>query len=135
MTCLDTSVLIDIIRGNESVRELSDKIDKTEIIPSIASPSIVELIKGINLKDNLKYIRIEKREKIGEILSRFSILSLDMESAVLAGKIEAELINKGKMVDIEDIMIAAIAIENDETLITRNTKHFENIKGLKVENY
>lgn len=39
------------------------------------------------------------------------------------------------MIDLEDIMIAAIAITNNEKLITRNEKHFRRIKGLEVEGY
>lgn len=32
-------------------------------------------------------------------------------------------------------MIAAISISNNETLITKNKKHFERIEGLKIETY
>jgi len=30
-------------------------------------------------------------------------------------------------------MIASIAMENNESILTRNTKHFERIHGLKIE--
>jgi len=39
------------------------------------------------------------------------------------------------MIDIEDIMIAAIAIVNGEKILTRNSKHFKRIEGLEVEEY
>ena len=63
------------------------------------------------------------------------MLNLDKDSAILAGKIEANLIKKGEIIDLEDIMIGAIAIINDETLITRNIKHFSKIKNLKIQSY
>ena len=34
-----------------------------------------------------------------------------------------------------DLFIAATALYNDLTLVTNNTKHFENIPGLKLENW
>ena len=34
-----------------------------------------------------------------------------------------------------DLFIAATAIYNDLTLVTNNTKHFENIPLLKLENW
>lgn len=43
--------------------------------------------------------------------------------------------NEGEIIDIEDIMIGAIAKRNNETIITRNKKHFEKIPGLKIASY
>ena len=63
------------------------------------------------------------------------MLDLDKNSAILAAKIEADLRNNGEIIDVEDIMIAAISINNNETLVTRNKKHFERIKDLKIETY
>ena len=135
MVCLDTSFLIDVIKGNEKVKELERELDENNEDINIASPSIMELIKGIKLKENLPYIKETEKEKIKDILSNFNILELDKNSAILAGEIEAELINNGLMIDIEDIMIGAISINNDEVLLTRNVKHFEKINGLKIESY
>ena len=52
-------------------------------------------------------------------------LPLDKESAILAGEIELNLKEKGIVIELEDIMIAAISIQNNEALITKNLKHFE----------
>lgn len=38
-------------------------------------------------------------------------------------------------IDAIDSMIAAIALLENEPLLTRNTKHFTRIKGLRVESY
>ena len=42
---------------------------------------------------------------------------------------------KGQPVDDSDIMIAAFCIVNDYTLVTNNTKHFQNIDELKITNW
>jgi tRNA(fMet)-specific endonuclease VapC len=41
--------------------------------------------------------------------------------------------DKGEIIDFRDAMIAAIAIENDLTLVTRNNFHFKRITDLKLE--
>lgn len=134
MVCLDTSFLIDVIKGKPLNDELNNLIDEKWTV-SIASPSILELFKGLYLNKNLKHISKEEIDKINEILLSMAILDLDKESAIMAGKTEAELINKGEKIDIEDIMIGAICIKNNETLVTRNKKHFEKIPNLKLKTY
>jgi len=53
-----------------------------------------------------------------------------------AAEIHGELIAKGNKIDNTDSLIAAIALTNNiNTIITRNKKHFERIKGIKVETY
>lgn len=135
MVCLDTSFLIDTIKGKETVKKLEDEFVNNKIILNIASPSIIEIFKGLYLKANLKNITEDEINKIDDILSSFVILNLDKTSAALAGRIEAELTNKGELIDIEAIMIGAICLINKERLITRNVKHFERISGLEIESY
>lgn len=135
MVCLDTSFLIDVIKGKENVKDLEKELIKRGVILTIASPSIVELFRGLYLKANLKYINENEIKKINEIISSFIILSLDKTSAVLAGEIEANLINKGEKIDVEDTMIGAICISNNEKLVTKNKKHFGKIEELKIEPY
>ena len=96
---------------------------------------LLEIIRGIYLKDSMKNIKENERDKIDNFLSSFVVLDFDKESAIKTGEIEAELQNKGEIIDLEDIMIGAIALKNNETLVTRNKKHFEKINGLKIESY
>ena len=133
MVCLDTDFLIDVIKGKLDER-FSSILDGDESI-KIASPSIIELIKGLHLERNLRNIKKGEIEKIDKVLNSITVLDLNRESARRAGKIEADLENRGEIIDIEDIMIGAIAIENDEKILTRNKKHFNKIEGLKVEGY
>ena len=37
--------------------------------------------------------------------------------------------------DYRDAMIAGVVLENDLTLVTRNTAHFKRINGLKLEKW
>jgi len=131
MVCLETSFLIDLLRGDKKAIKVKDEIDKSSESVSIASPSVIELIKGLKIG---KY-RIGEEEVVYKLISSLPVLSLDKKSAIKSGHIEADLIKKGGLIDLEDIMIAAICIENKETLLTRNEKHFTKIEGLSIKSY
>jgi len=131
MVCLDTSFAIDILRGNEEAREILDLLISNRESISITTISIMELIGGLYSSPKLK----KEKEEIMAFVSSLIVLSFDLESSFLAGELELDLIINGQIIQPEDIMIASIAMENNETLITKNTKHFEKISGLKIKSY
>ncbi len=73
--------------------------------------------------------------KIAKVLESQMILDLDKESAEKAGEIDGLLIKEGKGIEPEDCMIAGIAKHHQETILTRNLKHFGRIKGISLETY
>jgi tRNA(fMet)-specific endonuclease VapC len=135
MVCLDSTFVIDVLKGKNAVEDLEEQLDESDIKIKIPSPVIIEIIRSLYLYSTAKNISKGEKEKTFEFLSSFEILNLDKKSAIKTGEIEATLINKGETIDLEDIMIAAICISNDETLTTRNKKHFEKILGLKIQDY
>lgn len=130
MACLDTTFLVDLLRGKEDIRNLKDELSKTESSLAVASPSIMELWLGACQAKASE----QEKEKINQLLLSLEILSLDENSAKEAGEIEAELLNKGQIIEIEDIMTAAIAKMNGEKVVTRDG-HYARIPGLKVLKY
>jgi len=60
------------------------------------------------------------------------VLTIDDLVIEIASDIYADLRKNGITIDEGDILIAAIVIANNGTLVTNNTKHFGNIKQLKV---
>ncbi|MEK6811187.1 MAG: PIN domain-containing protein [Nanoarchaeota archaeon] len=135
MVCLDSCFIIDIIKGLKEAVKLEQEIDNSNEDVTIATPVITEIIVGLNLTRTKKYSSPEEKDKVMNLINSLHVLDLDKESAILAGEIQAELENKGEIIDIEDIMIGAIAKHNNELLITRNKKHFEKIQGLKIISY
>ena len=131
MVCLDTSVIIDILRGNEVVESIEKQFDETSETVTVAAPTVMELIKGARLSNKPE----SEKLKVTEFLSSLTTLDLNKDSAMLAGEIDAELKVSGEPIGVQDVMIAAIAIKNREALITKNTKHFERIKDLKTQTY
>ena len=53
----------------------------------------------------------------------------------MCGRLRAELEQAGESISLADLQIASIAIVNDLTLITGNTKHFQRINNLDMENW
>lgn len=70
-----------------------------------------------------------------EILSKVTVLSFGTEEALTAGDTLAYLQKSGRLIGIEDIFIASTALSNKCVLVTGNTRHFSNIRGLTVENW
>ena len=132
MACLETTFAIDLLRGiNNEAKEKLTLLEKNREVLTISAPTIIELISGSILTPRIE----NEKEKVIEFISSLVILGLDKDSAIKSGEIEAELIKKGEKIQIEDIMIGAIAKQNGEKLITRNKKHFSKIAGLEVEGY
>ena len=50
-------------------------------------------------------------------------------------KEKARLRKKGLIIDEFDLLIGSSAIENNMMLVTRNVKHFNRLKGSKIENW
>ena len=61
-------------------------------------------------------------------------LSLDARCAPVYGSLAARQQQQGRACSAEDAMIAAIALANQLTLVTRNTKDFEGIESLVLLN-
>ncbi len=130
MAVLDTTFLVDLLRGKAAVRDLKEDLDKTETILAIAAPSIMELWAGTELSKMPE----KEKKKVGELIASLSALPLDEKSAKIAGEIEARLMEKGLPIETEDIMIAGIAIANGDKVVTRDA-HYARIEGLSVLKY
>jgi predicted nucleic acid-binding protein len=128
---VDTSLLIDVMRNEAAatakVRELSD--GGAPIL--VGAPTIFELYVGIGLSVRSS----EERARVLEVLGSLTQLPLDALSATRAGLIYAQRAREGTRMDPEDAMLAGIAVENHQPLLTRNRKHFSGVADLKVEGY
>ncbi|MBI1973606.1 PIN domain-containing protein [Candidatus Micrarchaeota archaeon] len=130
MACLETTFLIDLMRGKQAVVSLMKELERVEGHLSIAVPSIMELWRGACLKVSAK-----EKEQVNQLLESMEVIhSLDPQSAKEAGEIEAELRRKGITIETEDIMIAGIARSNREKLVTRD-QHFAQVDGLNLLKY
>ena len=114
---LDTSVIIELFKGN---REVLEKLSR-DTVYGISVITLFELYCGT----------LKEREEI--FLDRVPKLNYDESSARLAGKIFREL-RKERTPKAKDLFIASSAIASGKVLITKDSD-FEVFKryGLKVE--
>ena len=126
---LDTSALIDLLRGNEMVIAKLKELEQQHIPLFLTSISVFELWQHADV------YREKKLKKIHELLESLGVFIFDISAAKEAGSIHATLKEEGLIIDPEDSMIAGIVNINNETILTRNIKHFERIPHLRVESY
>ena len=77
----------------------------------------------------------ENLKETQRLLDRLQVIPMDQSSSRKAAEISAKLGAIGEPIDYRDAMIAAITLENDLTLVTRNKAHFSRIKNLKFETW
>lgn len=68
-------------------------------------------------------------------IAPLTIVEFTLDAAKKAAKIRSNLQKQGTPIDAYDIQIAAIAISLNMSLLTNNTREFERVKGLKLENW
>jgi len=69
------------------------------------------------------------------LLQNCKISEIDMMSWKRAEEVYENLYRKGFTVGELDMLIAAYCLTHSCTLVTNNTKDFENIDGLTIENW
>lgn len=70
-----------------------------------------------------------------EFWSQFVSLPFDDQAGFIHGRIRAQLASQGTLIGSYDLMIAAIALANNLTLVTHNTREFERVEGLAIEDW
>ena len=70
--------------------------------------------------------------RLEHFLAPFRSLPFDDRAAERCGEVIAQLERSGRPIGQSDCMIAAIALAEDLTVITRNQRHFRRVRGLKV---
>lgn len=74
-------------------------------------------------------------QKIADLLNDVQVLDFDQVCAVQFGKVRGNLLKTGISVPTADLMIASVALVHDLTLVTHNTADFQNIPGLRLDDW
>jgi len=68
-------------------------------------------------------------------LMPFDIVDYDYSAAIAYGQIRADLEKKGQIIGNMDMQIAGHALSLGMTVVTNNTKEFERVKDLSLDNW
>ncbi len=123
---IDTSVLIEIERGNQQV------IAQVSLLPFSPSTDLcLTVFNFCELYSGLLHKEERSREKALERLQEYRLLHTTKESAIIFSRLIHETRKKGITISHFDGFIAAIALEKGFTLITTD-RDFQRIPSLKV---
>lgn len=76
--------------------------------------------------------QFENLRLLDQLFGRFASLPFDGKAARIFGQIRADLQRQGTPIGPYDLQIAAIALANDLTLVTHNSREFGRIDGLRL---
>ncbi len=125
---IDTDVAIELMRQNpETLRHLADYDDAVLVSSITAAELFFGAYNSANPDKNAARTR--------DFLSRFQRVTVTDAVADRFGRLKAELRRQSVQVAPFDLMIASIALEHGCVLVTGNTRHFNRIEGLRIENW
>lgn len=130
MVCVDSDFIADLDRGKAAAFAKLDELEQRGEVVYTTAINVAELYHGANNSSQSIEQAISKVEKI---LDKFLILDLDYKSAKTWGRLAKQLKSNG--IGELDLFIASIALSNKQSLLTRNSKHFERVLGLTVESW
>ena len=131
--CLvDTGVWVELERGRLSAADLATIIGKA---PVYGSPvSVAELTEGVEYPLE-EHVRERRRVSVRRLLER-AILPIDGATGEVFGKLASSLVQRGRGSPnhrVQDLWIAAQAIQHKLRLITYNRQDFDDLPGLDVQ--
>jgi tRNA(fMet)-specific endonuclease VapC len=130
---LDTNVCIALINGTRGpVRQRYLQVARHASLPATSSVVAHELWYGVAKSDRV----IQNAKRLTTFLNEaVSVLDFSERDAQAAGEIRAALELQGQRIGEYDTLIAGQAFCRNLILVTANTREFESVKGLVVEDW
>ena len=127
---LDTNICIYLIQKRPpEAREHFRKHSPNDVAVSIIT--VFELEYGVQKS------RYPKRSKdaLAKFVAPLAIVNLNRSSVTESAAIRAQLEKEGRPIGPYDMLIAGLARSLQLILVTNNTKEFERVEGLVLENW
>lgn len=130
MKLLDTNICIPLI--NRAEPRLAKRL-LTEDPAEVALCSVVraELEFGARGSDRVA----DNLDRVERFCSAFESFPFDDAAATSYGEIRAHLRREGRLIGANDLLIAAIALARDLTLVTRNVAELSRVPRLATERW
>ncbi len=126
---LNTNIVIYVIKRKPL--ELLDKFNLHAGRMSLSSITLAELFHGVEKSEkpenNLRVVE--------DFISRLEILEYGPRAASHYGGIRANLEKSGTPIGVNDLHIAGHARSEGFILVTNNTREFERVEALRIENW
>jgi tRNA(fMet)-specific endonuclease VapC len=127
---LDTDVCSYIMkRSNDAVLKRLRKVPVNDVCISVITKS--ELLYGVELSPR----RQQDEAALTAFLGYVEVLDFPDRASAHYATIRADLKKQGTMIGANDLFIAAHARCLDLTLVTNNTREFQRVRNLAIENW
>ena len=124
---LDSDICIDVMRGAaDAVLNRLERIGRDEV--AVSAIVVAELWTGVSKSRDQE----RSSNAVSAFLAFVMVLDWPAEAAALYGEIRARLERAGRSIGAMDLLIAAHAVHEKATLVTRNQSEFRRVSGLKV---
>lgn len=123
-TILDTSVIVDLFAGNPSAVGAIDG-KQTLLLPVIVIGELYSgAMRSTRREDNLA--------RLEQFVESCLVLDCTTETAKFYGVVIEELAKKGNPIPTNDCWIAALALQHEAEVLTRDS-HFQKVRGLQAD--
>ncbi len=127
---LDTNICIYLIKKRPpEVLEQFRQHSLQDV--SISTITLFDLEYGVQKSQQIK----RTQKALDNFFLPLTILDIDRPAAADAANIRAKLERNGTPIGLYDLLIAGLARSRKMTLVTNNTKEFERIDDLLIENW
>ena len=129
MYLLDTNICIYVI--NHKPQQVFERFRQYQLGElTVSSITASELAFGVEKSGSER-----NKQALKKFLSPLEILPYDEQAIWHYAQLRHDLQSKGQTIGSLDMLIAAHALALDVVLVTNNTKEFERIERLKLENW
>lgn len=129
MYLLDTNICIYVI--NHKPQQVFERFRQYQLGQlAVSSITASELAFGVEKSGSER-----NKQALKKFLSPLEILPYDEQAVWHYAQLRHDLQSKGQTIGSLDMLIAAHALASDVVLVTNNTKEFERIERLKLENW
>jgi tRNA(fMet)-specific endonuclease VapC len=126
---LDTNICIYVIK--QKPISILKNFNENANQMAISVITVAELLHGVEKpKYQAKNLKI-----VEDFISRLEVIDYKIDDAKQYGIIRTDLEKRGQIIGVNDLHIAANAINNGLIVVTNNTKEFDKVSGLRVENW
>ncbi|MGQ0619194.1 MAG: type II toxin-antitoxin system tRNA(fMet)-specific endonuclease VapC [Panacagrimonas sp.] len=126
---LDTNLCIATIREKPGGVRAAFNRHHTQMC--ISSVTVMELLYGVELSAQAQ----RNLAEVEGFIARLDVLDYDSAAAAHTAQIRAELKKTGMQIGPYDQMIAGHARSRGLVVVTHNTKEFQRVAGLRIEDW
>jgi predicted nucleic acid-binding protein len=130
---LDSSAVIAAERRGETAERLVQRVVRVagDQETALSAVGLTELVHGLH-RANTPALRLRRQSFLDDLLAGLQVYPYTKETALLAGRLDAEQRIRGVVIPYADLLIGATALSLNFSVLTTNVRHFRQVPGLAV---